>query len=168
MLPVDNVMILTPLIWIGSLLLVGVGMAGILLPGLPGTPLVFCGLLLAAWADGFEAVGVGTVIALAALTVLGFAVDFVAAGLGVKGAGASREAMIGAAAGMFVGLFFGLPGIVFGPFLGAVLGELVARRSLSQAGRAGVATWIGFVLGTGVKLVLAFTMLGIFALAYIF
>jgi uncharacterized protein YqgC (DUF456 family) len=165
---VENVMTLTPLIWIGSLLLVGVGMAGILLPGLPGTPLVFCGLLLAAWADGFEAVGAGTVIALAALTVLGFAVDFVAAGLGARGAGASREAMIGAAIGTFAGLFFGIPGIVLGPFLGAVIGELIARRSLGQAGRAGVATWIGFVLGAGVKLVLAFTMLGIFALAYIF
>jgi uncharacterized protein YqgC (DUF456 family) len=161
-------MTMTALIWVGSLLLVGVGMAGILLPGLPGTPLVFCGLLLAAWGDGFEAVGAGTVIALAALTALGFAVDFVAAGLGAKGAGASREAVIGAAVGTFVGLFFGIPGIVFGPFLGAVIGEFVARRSLGQAGRAGVATWIGFVLGVGMKLVLAFTMLGMFALAYIF
>ena len=161
-------MAMTALIWVGSLLLVGVGMAGILLPGLPGTPLVFCGLLLAAWADGFEAVGVATVVALAALTALGFAVDFVAAGLGAKGAGASREAVIGAAIGTFVGLFFGIPGVVFGPFIGAVLGELVAQRSLGQAGRAGVATWIGFVLGTGVKLVLAFAMLGIFAFAYIF
>ena len=163
----DTGMIMTPLIWIASLLLVGVGMAGILLPGLPGTPLVFCGLLLAAWADGFEHVGAGAMIALAVLTVLGVAVDFVAAGLGAKGAGASREAVIGAAAGTFVGLFFGIPGIVFGPFVGAVAGEFVARRSLGQSGRAGVATWIGFILGTGVKLVLAFTMVGLFAIAYI-
>jgi uncharacterized protein YqgC (DUF456 family) len=161
-------MTITPLLWVISLLLVGVGMAGILLPGIPGTPLVFGGLLLAAWADNFEHVGGATLIVLAVLTVLGFAVDFVAAGLGAKGAGASREAIIGAAIGTFVGLFFGIPGIVFGPFIGAVVGELVARRSLGQAGRAGVATWLGFIFGVGVKLVLAFTMLGIFILAYIF
>jgi uncharacterized protein len=158
---------MTPLLWIISLLLVGVGMAGTLLPGLPGTPLVFGGLLLAAWADGFEHVGAGTMTALAVLTLLGFAVDFVAAGLGAKGAGASREAVIGAAVGTFAGFFFGIPGVVFGPFVGAVVGEFIARRSLGQAGRAGVATWIGFILGIGVKLVLAFTMLGIFTLAYV-
>ena len=160
-------MTITPLLWVISLLLVGVGMAGILLPGIPGTPFVFGGLLLAAWADNFEHVGGATLIVLAVLTVLGFAVDFVAAGLGAKGAGASREAIIGAAIGTFVGLFFGIPGIVFGPFIGAVVGELVARRSLGQAGRAGVATWLGFIFGVGVKLVLAFTMLGIFTFAYI-
>jgi len=58
-------------------------------------------------------------------------------------------------------------GIVLGPFVGAVIGEFLARRNLGQAGRAGVATWIGFILGIGVKLVLAFTMVGIFVLAYI-
>lgn len=163
----ETALTMTPLLWMISLLLVGLGMAGILLPGLPGTPLVFGGLLLAAWADGFEHVGPGTLIVLAVLTVLGFAVDFAAAGLGAKGAGASREAVIGAALGTFVGFFFGIPGIVFGPFIGAVIGEFVARRSLGQAGRAGVATWLGFILGVGVKLVLAFTMLGIFTIAYI-
>ena len=158
---------MTPLLWLACLLLVGVGMAGILLPALPGVPLVFAGLLLAAWGDGFEHVGPWTIAALGFLTLLGFVVDFVAGSLGAKRAGAGREAVIGAALGTFVGLFFGIPGIVFGPFAGAVLGELMARRSLGQAGRAGVATWLGFVFGIGVKLVLAFTMLGIFVLAYI-
>ena len=75
--------------------------------------------------------------------------------------------MAGAALGTLIGIFFGLAGIVFGPFIGAMVGEFLARRNLGQAGRAGVATWLGFILGTGVKLMLAFTMVGIFILAYL-
>jgi uncharacterized protein YqgC (DUF456 family) len=158
---------MTPLFWVLSLMLVGVGMAGILVPGLPGTPLVFGGLLLAAWADGFQNVGAGTIILLAVMTALAFGVDFISSSLGAKRAGASREAVIGAALGTLVGIFFGILGIVFGPFIGAVIGEFLARRNLKQAGRAGAATWLGFILGIGVKLVLAFSMVGIFIIAYI-
>jgi hypothetical protein len=158
---------MTPLFWVFSLMLVGVGMAGILVPGLPGTPLVFAGLLLAAWADGFQSVGAGTIVLLAVMTALAFGVDFFSSSLGAKRAGASREAVIGAAVGTLVGIFFGFLGIVFGPFIGAVIGEFLARRNLEQAGRAGAATWLGFILGIGVKLVLAFAMVGIFMIAYI-
>jgi uncharacterized protein len=158
---------MTPLFWVLSLMLVGVGMAGILVPGLPGTPLVFAGLLLAAWADGFQSVGTGTIILLAVMTALAFGVDFISSSLGAKRAGASREAVIGAALGTLVGIFFGFLGIVFGPFIGAVIGEFLARRNLKQAGRAGAATWLGFIFGIGVKLVLAFAMVGIFIIAYI-
>jgi hypothetical protein len=158
---------MTPLVWVLSIMLVGVGIAGILFPGLPGTPLVFGGLLLAAWADGFQNVGVGTVIVLAVVTVLAFCVDFISSSLGARSAGANREAVVGAALGTLIGIFFGFAGIILGPFVGAVIGEFMARRHLGQAGRAGVATWIGFILGIGVKLMLAFTMVGIFVLAYI-
>jgi len=159
---------MTSLLWVLSLILVGVGVAGVLVPGLPGTPLVFGGLLLAAWADGFQNVGVVTITLLAVMTILAFGVDFLSASLGAKRAGASREAVIGAALGTLIGIFFGFVGIILGPFVGAVIGEFLARRNLGQAGRAGAATWIGFILGIGVKLVLAFTMVGIFVLAYIF
>jgi uncharacterized protein YqgC (DUF456 family) len=149
-------------------MLVGVGIAGVLLPGQPGTPLVFGGLLLAAWADGFQNVSVGTVLILAVLTVLAFCVDFISSSLGARSAGASRAAVVGAALGTLVGIFFGFAGIILGPFIGAVIGEFLARRNLGQAGRAGLAAWIGFILGSGVKLMLAFTMVGIFLLAYLF
>ncbi len=158
---------MTPLLWVLSLVLVGVGVAGVLVPGLPGTPLVFGGLLLAAWAEGFRNVGGGTILLLAVLTILAFGVDFVSASLGARRAGASREAVVGAALGTLVGIFFGFAGIILGPFAGAVIGEFLSRRNLGQAGRAGAATWIGFILGIGVKLILAFTMVGIFVLAYI-
>jgi uncharacterized protein YqgC (DUF456 family) len=158
---------MTVLVWVLCLILVGVGIAGILIPGLPGTPLVFGGLLLAAWADGFQNVGLGTIILLAVLTALAFGVDLVAASLGAKRAGASREAVVGAALGTLIGIFFGFVGIIFGPFAGALVGEFLARRNFELAGRAGAATWVGFILGVGVKLVLAFVMVGIFIVAYI-
>ncbi|HSB51640.1 MAG TPA: DUF456 family protein [Dissulfurispiraceae bacterium] len=154
------------LLWVISLLLVIAGILGTVAPWLPGTPLVFGGLLLAAWIDGFEKVSVPTVVMLAVLTAVSVAVDFVSSSLGAKGSGASRKAVIGAATGTVVGLFFGIPGIVFGPFCGAVIGEYWSRRDLGQAGKAGLGTWLGFVFGTLVKVVLTFAMVGIFAAAY--
>jgi len=67
-----------------------------------------------------------------------------------------------------VGILFGLPGLVFGPFVGAVVGELSANRALVQAGKAGLGTWIGLLLGSVVKLTLSFLMLGIFLTAHLF
>lgn len=153
------------LLWTAAVVLVAVGFAGILLPALPGTPLIFAGLLLAAWADGFAHVGVPTLVAIGVIAVASYGVDFVAATLGAKRLGASPRAMAGAAIGTVLGLFFGLPGLVLGPFLGAVLGELTTHRDLMRAGRAGVAAWIGFAIGTAVKVSLAFLMLGIFLAA---
>jgi hypothetical protein len=158
---------MTALLWIVAVVLVLAGIAGTLIPALPGTPLVFGGLLLAAWMDGFQKVGVGTIGFLAALTALAFGVDLLAAGLGARRAGASRRAVVGAAAGTIVGLFFGFAGIVLGPFIGAVAGEWLARRDIGQAGRAGAAAWAGFILGVGLKLALAFVMVGVFAAAYL-
>jgi uncharacterized protein len=66
-----------------------------------------------------------------------------------------------------LGLFLGLPGLIIGPFAGAVLGELSAHRDLKRAGRAGVAAWIGFAIGTAVKVALAFSMIAIFIAAYL-
>ncbi len=158
--------VVTTLAWVLAALLILAGLAGTLLPALPGAPLVFAGLLLAAWAEGFQKVGAATLIVLAALTALSFLVDVVAASLGAKWAGASRTALIGAALGTVVGLFFGIVGIVIGPFIGAVAGEFLSRGSAAGAGRVGVRTWVGFIFGTLVKLVLAFTMVGIFVIAY--
>jgi hypothetical protein len=156
---------MTVLLWVLAAVLVIVGLAGILLPALPGTILIFAGLLLAAWADGFTRVGAGTLVLIGAIAAASYGVDFVAAAMGVKRLGASPRAMAGAALGTLLGLFFGLPGLILGPFAGAVLGELSAHRDLARAGRAGVAAWIGFAVGAAVKVALACTMLAIFAAA---
>lgn len=153
------------LLWLIASLLVAVGLAGILLPALPGTILIFAGLLLAAWADGFARVGAGTLVLIGVIAAASYGVDFVAAALGARHVGASRRAMAGAALGTLLGLPFGLPGLIIGPLAGAVLGELSAHRDLARAGRAGVAAWIGFVVGTAVKAALAFSMIAIFLAA---
>jgi uncharacterized protein len=156
---------MTILLWVLGIALVVVGVAGIVLPALPGTILIFAGLLLAAWAEGFVRVGVGTLVVIGVIGAASYGVDFVAAALGARHSGASRRAVAGAALGTLLGLFFGLPGLIVGPLIGAVLGELSVHRGLARAGRAGVAAWIGFAIGTGVKIAMAFSMVAIFLAA---
>lgn len=149
-------------------ILILVGMAGAVVPILPGVPLVFGGMLLAAWADHFQHIGTFTLIVLGVLAALALLVDFVAGVLGAKRVGASTRALWGASIGMLAGFFFGLPGLLLGPFLGAVAGELSAGGRLERATRIGIGTWIGLLFGTLAKLALCFTMLGVFALAFVF
>ncbi|HNV78249.1 MAG TPA: DUF456 family protein [Thermomonas sp.] len=161
----------TTLYYVLAALLVVVGIAGTILPALPGLPLVFAGMLLAAWAGNFQQVGVPMLVVLGLLTVFSLAVDFWATALGAKRVGASRLAIIGAMVGTFGGLFLGPLGLLMGPFAGAIGGELIHRRSLlkqdlGHATRIGVGTWFGILFGTVLKLALAFTMLGLFALAW--
>ncbi len=158
---------LEPVFLILGVVLVVAGILGTVLPALPGAPLVFLGLLLAAWAEGFEKVGWLTLTVLGILALLTLVVDLVAASLGAKRVGASWLALAGAGLGMIVGLFFSLPGIILGPFAGAVLGEYAARRDWAQARKVGLGTWLGLLLGIAGKLTLIFTMVGIFALAYV-
>ena len=154
------------MIWALAVVLVAVGLVGVVLPALPGTVLIFAGLLLAAWADGFVRVGTATIILLGVLTVASYFVDIATVALGMKRLGTTRRAMAGAAIGTIAGLFFGLPGLLIGPFAGAVIGELTAHRDLGRAGRAGIAAWLGFLVGTVVKVGLAFAMVGIFLTAW--
>ena len=150
------------LIWILALLMILVGILGTVVPLIPGAPLVFTGIFLAAWQDGFSKVGWITLILLAALTVASLLVDMAAAAIGARKSGATRAAAFGAIAGTMVGIFFALPGLILGPFIGAVGGELLAGKDLPKAGKAGFGTWIGLILGTAFKVALVFAMTGIF------
>jgi uncharacterized protein YqgC (DUF456 family) len=154
------------LLWIFAAALVLIGLAGTLLPALPGVPFVFGGLLVAAWISDFQRIGVPTLVLLAVLTAIALGVDFAASLLGAKRVGASRLALLGAAIGGIVGLFFGVIGIFVFPFAGAVIGELIARREMGQAAKVGLATWLGLLFGALAKLALALTMIGVFAIAY--
>ena len=142
------------------------GLAGSVLPALPGVPLVFGGLLVAAWADDFQRVGWITLTFLGLLTALSFVIDLAATAMGAKRVGATRLAVVGAAVGALFGIFLGIPGLILGPFVGAVAGELMSHGKIKQAGRVGVATWVGLLFGTLAKLALVFTMLGVFLLVY--
>ena len=149
-------------------LLVLVGLAGVVLPALPGLPLVFAGMLLAAWVGGFQEIGVFPLVVLGLLTLVSFVVDFWATAHGAKRVGASRKAIVGAVLGTFAGLFFVPIGLFVGPFVGALVGELLHGRELMAAAKVGFGTWLGIVLAIVLKLGLAFAMLGVFALALLF
>jgi uncharacterized protein YqgC (DUF456 family) len=148
-------------------LLILAGIAGTILPALPGVPLVFAGMLLAAWANDFRDVSVWVIVLLGAMTLVSLAVDFFSSTLGAQRAGASKKAMWGAALGTFAGLFFGIPGLLVGPFAGAVAGEMMDGREWREASKIGFGAWLGIAIGTALKLALAFGMLGIFTLALV-
>ena len=153
------------LLWILVVVLIAVGVAGTVLPALPGSVLVFGGILLGAWIDNFERVSITIVVICGVLTLLAWATDYVAAMMGAKRAGASRLAILGAAIGTVLGVFTGLLGLVFMPLVGAAVGELIAVRNASRAATVGVSTWIGLLLGTLAKVVLTFMMVGFFVAA---
>jgi uncharacterized protein len=171
-----------------AILLVIVGVIGSILPMLPGTPLVFGGLLLAAWHDNFVHVSIASMVIIGVLALLAWLVDFFASIVTAKKFGASKQAMWGAGIGGLVGILGGVPGLIIGPAIGAVIGELIAQnnaaKTLEKSGAntnngekpagtdgakvtvVGVAAGLGFVLAMVIKLVLIFAMLGIFAYAY--
>jgi uncharacterized protein len=152
-------------LWIIGICLMVAGLAGMVLPFLPGAPVLFTGLVFAAWAEDFRYVGVWTLLILGCMAGLTYLVELAASALGAKRYGGSRRAMVGAAVGGVVGLFLGIPGIILGPFAGAILGELSLRRRLDQAGRAGFGTVVGLAVGLAGKLAIGIAMVGLFILA---
>jgi uncharacterized protein len=154
-------------LWALCVLLIVAGLAGAVLPALPGPALVLAGVALGAWIDDFTRVGGVTVAVVAALAVLAWVLDYAAGMLGAKRAGASPQALAGAAVGTVAGLFMGLVGVLFLPFVGAVAGEMVARRDQVHALKVGVGTWLGVMLGLVAKVVLSLMMVGLFVVALI-
>ena len=127
-----------------------VGLVGAIVPALPGPPLSFVALLLLAFcgdADISIATFVVTGVLAAAVTLL----DFVAPIWFTNKKGGSKYSMWGAGIGMLVGLFFGLPGIIIGPFVGALIGEFIAGRSADKALEIAFMSFVSFMLTTGIK-----------------
>ena len=153
------------LLWILSAALIALGLAGTLLPALPGTLLVLAGIVLGAWIDNFTRVGWGAIAAVTVMAIAAWVLDHVAALFGAQRAGASRQAVTGAAVGTVAGLFPGLVGVLFLPLLGAAIGEWLARRDAQGAVHVGIATWLGLMVGLVAKVVLAFMMIGVFLVA---
>jgi len=151
--------------WVLGALLILVGIAGTVLPALPGTAFVLAGIVLIAWIDDFTRVGAWAVAVCAVLAALAFVLDYVAGLLGAKRAGASPQAVAGAAIGTVAGIFMGLVGLLFMPLLGAAAGEFLARRDHRRAAHVGVATWLGIMVGLVAKVVLAFVMVGVLVAA---
>ena len=156
---------MTVVLWIVAVLLIAVGVAGTILPAIPGVTLVFLGMLLGAWIDDFARIPVWLVVVFGVLTAIAWAVDYFAAAAGAKKAGASKLAVIGAMIGTVAGIFTGFVGLLFMPLVGAAIGEFIAQRDLRRAGTVGVATWLGLLVGTAVKVAIVFAMIGAFVVA---
>ncbi len=153
------------LLWILSAALIVLGLAGTLLPALPGTAFVLAGIVLGAWIDDFTRVGWGALAVVTVMAIAAWVLDYVAALLGARRAGASPQAVTGAAIGTVAGIFMGLVGVLFLPLVGAAIGEWLARRDHQGAVRVGLATWLGLMAGLVAKVVLAFMMIGVFLVA---
>ncbi|MGE0312707.1 MAG: DUF456 domain-containing protein [Lautropia sp.] len=156
---------MTIALWILCVLLIVVGLAGTVLPMLPGVVLVFAGILLGAWIDDFARVGSLSIWLVGLLGVLAIALDALAGAMGAKKAGASRAAVLGALVGTVLGILSGLWGLLFFPLIGAIVGQYLFERDMIRARNVGLATWLGMALGMIAKVVLAFMMVGVFIVA---
>jgi uncharacterized protein YqgC (DUF456 family) len=152
-------------LWIVAILLIVIGVVGTVMPALPGVILVFAGMVVGAWIDDFARIPVWLLVVLGLLAAMAWTVDYVAGALGAKRVGASGRAIVGAALGTLAGIFTGLWGLIFMPLVGAAIGEYSAQRDLRRAGKVGIATWIGLLLGTAAKIAIVFAMVGIFVTA---
>ena len=157
---------MTPALYVVGCALVAVGLAGIVLPAIPGVPLVFLGVVAVAWADGFEKIGGWTLGVCGALAILGVAVDYLAGAMGAKQFGATKWGVLGAVVGLVFGLFFGLPGMILGPAIGAVAFEYWKNPDFKAASKAGAGVMVGFAIGIVAKCAIALAILGVAGLAY--
>ena len=149
------------ILWIAAVLLMGVGILGTVIPMIPGLPMIFAGAWLAAFIDHYDKINVWVVVLLGVLMLFGLAVDWIAQTMGAKKAGATKLGIVGSLIGTFVGIFTGLWGLIFMPLLGAAIGEFIYHQDMLRSGKVGFATWLGMIIGTVVKLALAFTMIGV-------
>lgn len=147
--------------WLGfgvALLLMGVGILGTVVPALPGIPLIWFTMLGFGWIEGFRRIDGVFLVALLAVTLAVEAADYLARMWGARRYGASKAGAWGAALGALAGIFFLPLGLVLGPFLGALIAELAAGRSLKDSLRAGWGGLVGTLGSMVVKFIVAIGM----------
>jgi uncharacterized protein YqgC (DUF456 family) len=150
------------LLYLVAAALMVVGLVGTIVPSLPGIPLIFGGIWLIAAVDRYHHLGLWWLLGIAVVGAIGLTLDLLAGALGAKRVGASKQAVWGALLGTVIGLFFGLPGLLLGPFVGAALGELAAGNSILRSTNVGVSAWLGIIFGTIIKLVSSLIMVALF------
>jgi uncharacterized protein YqgC (DUF456 family) len=161
-------MALTIFLYVIGISLVLVGLAGLVVPVLPGAPLMFLGVLAVAWADGFTRIGPTGLVVTGVLAALVFIADYIAGAVGARAFGSSWWGLLGAFLGLIAGWPLGLPGLILGPIVGAVVLEYFKEPDFKRAGKIGLGTLVGFILGTAVKYALAFLLIGVAVLFYVF
>jgi uncharacterized protein YqgC (DUF456 family) len=149
------------LLYVIAAALVLAGLVGAIVPALPGIPLIFAGIWLAAGTDHYHHLGLWWLLSIAIVGAVGMTLDLLAGALGAKRVGASPRAVWGALLGTMIGLFFGLPGLLLGPFLGALAGELATGNSILRSTHVGIGAWAGVIFGTIIKLVSSVVMVAL-------
>jgi hypothetical protein len=148
-------------------ILIILGLVGVILPFLPGLAFVWLGVLIYAINTGFETISLATIIVFSVVTLLFTVLDLAAPLLGAKKYKASKFGIMGAFAGTFLGvLILGPVGIVLGPFLGALAGELLSGKEHSQAFNSAFGTVLGLLFGALLKLVFGLVMFGFFIVSF--
>ena len=142
------------------LILILIGIAGAIIPMVPGIPLVFAAIAAYGWIEGFNTIGIKYIIVLAAITVFSLLVDYLSSYLGAKYMGAGKGGQIGAVIGVILGIFILPPlGIFIGPFLGAWIGELISGKDYKEAAKNALGTIIGLFTGMLFQLIVSIIML---------
>jgi len=144
------------LIILGIIMLLA-GLAGCILPAIPGPPLAYVALLLLEFAEQAP-FSLEFMIVLLLIVVVVTLLDFYVPVWGTKKFGGSKYGTYGSIAGLIIGLFFSPVGIIIGPFLGAFLGELIGGKKAEEALRAGLGAFVGFLAGTFAKLAVTLVM----------
>jgi len=139
------------------------GLAGIILPFIPGVPLVWLGLFIYALATGFNTISIPVVVVFFILMALTLVLDWTGPLIGLKKYKASRWAVAGSFLGLVLGLiFFNIWGVIIGPIVGAFLGELLAKKELKPGLMAALSAFLGFVIGNLLKIGISLIMIGFF------
>ena len=146
------------LFFIIAFVLIVLGIVGCIVPMLPGTPLSYAGILLLHFTNQVQFTTTQLIVWLIVVIILQV-LDYITPMLGSKYSGGTTYGNRGCIAGTIVGLFFMPWGIIMGPFLGAVIGEMLGGRDLEHALKAGIGSMIGFVLGTLLKVMVGFYFL---------
>lgn len=153
--------------WAALIVMIG-GALGTLLPVLPGTPLIFIAALGYGFYDKFNHITPSILVILFILMLLAFTVDYLAGTVGAKKYGATKYGTWGSFIGGVAGvIFLNIPGLIIGPFLGAVIGEILAGKKPEEALKVGFGTMIGLAGGAVLKLILAISMVGVFVTSVI-
>lgn len=152
--------------WLIAIVLMAVGLIGTVLPVVPGTTIILAAALIHQTMLGSEkSLGWWNIAVLVLLTALSYALEFAGGYFGAKRFGATKWGILGATLGAIVGLFFPFPGLIVGPIVGAISGELVGGKRLVGAGRAGWGTLLGNLAGMLGKLTIGLVMVSWFLLS---
>ena len=136
-----------------------IGLLGVILPVLPGTIPSFGGMLCAYFVQG-STITMTQLVVCGALSIIVVVLDYLLPGYFTKLFGGTKAGITGATIGTFVGFLFGIPGIILGPFFGAVIGEMVgSKTTLDNAINIGLGSMLSFLVGSGIKLIVGIYMM---------